>query len=187
MKPIYTIKELEQVKVLTHPLRLRIIEFLIDEPRTTRQVADLLEDKPSNLYYHFNQLEDAGLIEVVKTRQKGNLLEKYYRTVASEFVIDRSLFRIQGHAFQEMVETILEATGEEITKSLQNGKLIPEKEGNHLTIRKQLRGNREEIEAFYQKLEDLRTEAEKLAQGSEGEETYGLTLLFYPEAEREAK
>ena len=42
----YTLETLEQIKVLADPLRIRILEAFGEE-RTTKQVADLLGEKPT--------------------------------------------------------------------------------------------------------------------------------------------
>ena len=48
--------ELEQVKVLADPLRVRILETMALEERTTKQVAEELGEKPTRLYPHVEAL-----------------------------------------------------------------------------------------------------------------------------------
>lgn len=42
MKNIHQLKNLEQVKAMAHPIRLRILELLRNKPMTTKQVATVL-------------------------------------------------------------------------------------------------------------------------------------------------
>ena len=83
-REIYTLKDLDQVKVLADPLRIRILEALLEE-RTTKQVADLLGEKPTKLYHHVDALEKVGLIALSRTRQNRGTVEKYYLAVARTF------------------------------------------------------------------------------------------------------
>ena len=53
----FHISDLDQVKALAHPLRMRIIETLAGpEPMTTKQVAEALGEKPTRLYHHVDML-----------------------------------------------------------------------------------------------------------------------------------
>ena len=65
---VYTISSLDQVKVVADPLRVRILETIVLEPRTTKQIAEILGEKPTRLYHHVDALAEAGLIRLVDTR-----------------------------------------------------------------------------------------------------------------------
>ena len=89
---VYTIRDLAQLKVLADPFRVRILEAFCEEPRTTKQVAELLGEKPTKLYHHVDSLLGAELIELVSTRPVRGTLEKTYRGVARTFAADPSIF-----------------------------------------------------------------------------------------------
>lgn len=74
----------EIFEVLNNPLRFRILSRLV-EPSSIRQVAEELNVPPTRLYYHFNLLEDAGVIHVVETRKVGAMLQKIYQARAKAF------------------------------------------------------------------------------------------------------
>lgn len=74
----FVINDLETLKVLADPLRLRIIEAIGDKPHTVKQVAKMLGLPPNKLYYHVNLLEEHGLIRVVDTRIVSGIIEKIY-------------------------------------------------------------------------------------------------------------
>ena len=57
-----TLSDLDQVKVLADPLRIRILEEMCTAERTTKQVAQRLGEKPTKLYHHVEALERVGLI-----------------------------------------------------------------------------------------------------------------------------
>jgi len=74
-----------QWKAFSHPLRLRILEALVGEPRTNEELAAALGEQSGKLYFHTKKLLDAGLIVLDSTRQKGPITEKLYRAVARRF------------------------------------------------------------------------------------------------------
>jgi DNA-binding transcriptional ArsR family regulator len=55
-------------KALADPLRIRLLEWLAEAPRSARQLADCAGLPADRLYYHLGQLEEAGLIEVAEYR-----------------------------------------------------------------------------------------------------------------------
>jgi DNA-binding transcriptional ArsR family regulator len=80
-----TLADFQQIRALAHPLRLRILGLLAREPRTTKQVAELLGENHTKLYHHVQELECAKVIRLTETRQKRGTLEKYYQATAALF------------------------------------------------------------------------------------------------------
>jgi DNA-binding transcriptional ArsR family regulator len=66
---------------LRHPLRRRILHTLSKgEPRSPRQLAELLDQPLSNLSYHVRVLADCGAVKLVRTRQVRGSTQHFYRT-----------------------------------------------------------------------------------------------------------
>ena len=86
------IENLETLKVVADPLRLRILDAFGDKPHTVKQIAKVLEIPPNKLYYHVNMLEEHGLIRVVNTRLVSGIVEKTYRATAYLFVFSDEVF-----------------------------------------------------------------------------------------------
>src|SRR6202161_232290 len=80
-----TITDLRQIRALADPLRLRILELLVKEPRTTKQIADILREKHTKLYHHMQTLERAKIIRLTGTHRKRGTIEKYYQARAAMF------------------------------------------------------------------------------------------------------
>jgi DNA-binding transcriptional ArsR family regulator len=78
---------LNQVRVLAHPLRLKLLEVFARGPATTKQVARLLGESPTRLYHHVYALERVGLVRLVETKPNRGTVEKYYRTVSGAMAI----------------------------------------------------------------------------------------------------
>lgn len=89
----YQIENIEQMRALADQLRMRITEALAKQPMTVTQLGDLFGEVPAKIYYHVRELERVGLLKLVETREKGNMLEKYYRTVAKSINVPETLFQ----------------------------------------------------------------------------------------------
>ncbi len=89
----YELHSLEQMRTIADPLRLRIIEQLTRQAMTVTQLAELFGEVPSRLHYHVRELERVGLLKLVETREKGGILEKYYRAVAKTINAPGTLLR----------------------------------------------------------------------------------------------
>jgi DNA-binding transcriptional ArsR family regulator len=71
-------ERLEQLRVLAHPLRLRLFELFALAPRTTKQAATALGQPPTRLYHHVAELERVGLVRLRETRPNRGTIEKYF-------------------------------------------------------------------------------------------------------------
>ncbi len=87
----YRISETRQLKAVSNPVRMRMLEALIAAPHTATQLGAALNMAASRAHYHLKQLEAAGLCRLVEQREQSGILEKYYRAVAVRFHIDRTL------------------------------------------------------------------------------------------------
>lgn len=85
MAPAFEIKSRAQQRAYFHPVRLKILNFLVRERLTVSHVATRLEVHPANLTHHFRVLRQAGLIRLVEKRDIGRVVEKYYEAVAPVF------------------------------------------------------------------------------------------------------
>jgi DNA-binding transcriptional ArsR family regulator len=75
-----------QLKALFDPVRIRIASCL-KVPRTPKQVADIINIRPNNLYHHFRVLEKAGIIEHIETKPgKGFIKEDFFRLKEPEYL-----------------------------------------------------------------------------------------------------
>lgn len=194
-EPLKTLTDLEQIKTLADPLRLRMLEAFGDE-RTTKQVADLLEEKPTRLYHHVDALERAGLIRLTRTARKRGTTEKYYQAVAESFRAELGLFAPADGAetdpLFDLIDQTLDRTRLELREVLgAGGAAVLEEEGLHTFV---------EIEASPDRIDRLRTELMSVLDGlledaspdeSPGEETpdeklrgdqrrYRLTIALFP-------
>jgi|SRR5690625_3779439 predicted ArsR family transcriptional regulator len=75
----------KQQKVISNPLRSRIIALLYEQAMTPKQTADLLGKNPGTVYYHIQQLVKHDILEVESVSTEKGIIEKYYRSKAATF------------------------------------------------------------------------------------------------------
>lgn len=73
-----------------HPLRRRLLD-LLRAPASASELARRLELSRQKVNYHVRRLEEAGLVETVSERRKGNVVERVVRAVASRFFLSPEL------------------------------------------------------------------------------------------------
>lgn len=88
---VYEIESVEQLRAIADDLRQRIISVLIEHPMTVTQVGERLGVAAARAHYHVRELERVALVRLVQTRERGGILEKYYRAVARDFNVPRAL------------------------------------------------------------------------------------------------
>lgn len=189
---VYTLTGLEQVKVLADPLRIRILEAFCQE-RTTKQVAELIGEKPTKLYHHVDALERIGLISLIRTRQNRGTVEKYYQAVARAFRADTRIFNAAGTpeseqnaTIRQMVTTIFDQTASELTALVDRSENVTkalEEEG--IIAYLEIHGTKKEIKAIRARLRALLRSITAVAERAEGDakeplERHRLTLACYP-------
>lgn len=76
---------LDQQKLISSPLRVKIIYLLDEQAMTAKQVADELEKTAGSIHYHIQQLYNGGILEIVETKENRGIIEKYYRPKATYF------------------------------------------------------------------------------------------------------
>lgn len=184
----YTLEDLDQIKVLADPLRIRLLEAFCQE-RTTKQVADLLGEKATKLYHHVDALEKVGLIALARTRQNRGTVEKYYLAVARTFRADSRAFqpkrkgKNETSALRQMMSTIFDTTSAELASLIGRGEDATKgiEEEGILTFL--------EIRASKSELEEIRGKLQRIVQSvtrdvesatDSRQRRYRLTLAYYP-------
>ncbi len=116
---VYNLETVEQMRAIADPLRVGIVQALAHQAMTVTQLGDVLEAAPAKIHYHVRELERVGLLRLVETREKGGILEKYYRPVARNFAVPGALLSsapdestvILGDYLQRVSREFLQAVG----------------------------------------------------------------------------
>lgn len=126
------IDDIEIAKMMLD-VRKRNILDIAKEPVTVSQIAEELNEKQSRLYYHVKKLEDAGLLELVETRQHGNLIEKYYKRTkiaGKSFELDETLLKDHHDTVMDEIMKLLKPGLKLLQSELKKGKTDFEKQVN---------------------------------------------------------
>ena len=91
MKHYFVIETPEQLRVVSDPLRIRLLTMLITQEATGKQLGDQLQMPASKVHYHLRELESHGFIEVIRTQEKNGIVQKFYRAAAIDYVLSEDL------------------------------------------------------------------------------------------------
>ncbi|AEC51794.1 ArsR family transcriptional regulator [Pyrococcus sp. NA2] len=64
--PVMVISNKEQLRALSDPTRMKILELLRSHPMSVAEIAEKLGKDKSTIYRHIRALEEAGLVEEVE-------------------------------------------------------------------------------------------------------------------------
>lgn len=154
----------EHLKALGDGTRLSILDLLLERSASTSQLAEALAKPKGTVAHHLNVLLDAGLIQVVRTRQVRAMTEKFFGRSARTFLL-RGGFGPEHFLRQAMAEV----------EHLE----VDEKESKHgiFTLR-HARIPHERAAEYVQRLAELSDEF--AAEARDGDVVYGMILGVYP-------
>jgi len=90
---LYNLETVEQLRAIADPLRVRIVDALSQRALTATGLGEALGLPANKAHYHVRELEKVGLVRLVETREKGGILEKYYRAVAKTLDMPATLLQ----------------------------------------------------------------------------------------------
>jgi DNA-binding transcriptional ArsR family regulator len=82
------VSDVEALKALAHPDRLRILRQLQGAPKTAAAVGREVELTPQRVSYHIKKLEAAGLVRFARPGRKLWKEERLYVAMAQHFLVD---------------------------------------------------------------------------------------------------
>ena len=180
MKEVHTIKDLEHMRLLTDPLKLRLIQAFAEKGRTTKQVAAELGESVTKLYRHVDALHEAGLLVIEEEKQKRGTIERTFRAVAERFEADHSLFADDaGEEGAGAIRDMLRGAEAEILDAIANA----DDDSDQKAIVMRLRGkvSPERVDELQQSLSEwIESMQEAMDCESEDAEEFGGLIAFYP-------
>ena len=184
----FLITDVEQLKAVSDPLRLQIIDTMAEPPVrgwTAKELAARLGTKQTKLYHHLALLEERGFIRVAETRVVSGITEKRYAVVALSFRVDRSLVTGTAgtDAVSDMLDAIFEKAREEILAGQRSGLIDMSAEDFE---RRRMRLSASHARLSPASVKKVMRLIEKLDEIDDLDEAdgahYGLVLAFYPRA-----
>ena len=175
----YEIENIEQLRAIADMLRVRIIDLLLKQPMTATQIGDELGETPAKVHYHVRELEKAGLVRLVETREKGGILEKYYQPIAREFSVEKSLLSAPPDETLSATSTFLNQIKDSFQRALRWA--LQQKDTKpriglgvaHIYMTPQ------EQEQFSKQISEL-LKSYEVRRGIEGEQELVSAILLYP-------
>ncbi len=104
-----------QFRAISDPMRTRILNIILNEPATAKQIATRLGATPGAIGHHLHVLEEAGLAQIIARRLVRGIVAKYYTRTARlfQFEMPRDVtgphsvgLDLMTRARDEMAETI---------------------------------------------------------------------------------
>jgi molybdate-binding protein len=87
MTSIQNLRSFEQLKLLSDPRRLAILQQLMSGPASLTMLGKVFGEHPAWVRHHLKKLEAAGLVELVETRIQSGVVEKFYQARAGGFLV----------------------------------------------------------------------------------------------------
>ena len=92
MKEVHILNTLEEINIVSDPIRLKILMTLGRSPKNAQDLSDALGVSRSKIHYHLKILEKNGIIEVVDTELINGITQKYFLPVAKAFIPNSEIF-----------------------------------------------------------------------------------------------
>lgn len=182
------IQDLETLRALSDPLRLRMLELLA-RPQTVKEMAAQLGLGKTKLYYHLNLLEKHGIIRVARTRVVSGIIEKSYQVTAFSFRPASALLTGSEEGKAQgvfIIDSILDATRTDLTHGLRTGGLevgAESQEKKFLLGRVVMSLTPAQAASFYERFQALLAEVTQYETPAVDGRTYALTIAFFPKTE----
>lgn len=164
-------------KALSQATRLKMLPHL-SEPRTVKQIADMLRMDHHGLYHHMKVLEDAGIVKRVKTKRVHNLIEKYYQLTDNWVSVPYSREEADsaGLALSPLIQQAVFSMLEDLTETTKAGNDSGQVHRVWYKIRSdKLKKKHKEVEQIIKKFIEQLAELED----KDGDVTYSLNLVHF--------
>ena len=188
------ITDLETLKVISDPLRVRILERIglasdSGELTTVKQLSEFLDIPQTKLYYHIKLLEKHNLINVAETRVVSGIIEKHYQIRARRIRADLDISKHTNLDHDEgmaltltSITTMFDNAYNNIKKSFQH-RLQETEPGDDetatmLSSQAMLQLSPEQAEDFIAKVNELVNEFADI--NHPDGLVFGLTIVFNP-------
>ncbi len=183
IQDLFVIDTLEQLRAIADPLRQRILDIALTQRHTSTQIAEILGESAAKVHYHVRELERVGLVRLVETRERGGILEKYYRAVARAITVSPSLIQSmpKDEAFT-MLQGFLDGINADSKRAFARQLEVGHRQSQFRLTKERLYLNDAELDAFSEALHALFERFDHRVPDTDQQE-YTLSLIFHPAAD----
>ena len=150
----------QQMKALGNASRSQILDLVLERAATVTELSTALSRPKSSIAYHVDQLVDAGLVRVVRTRKVRAIEERFYGRTGRTIVIGKVAKQTSATTFLD--QAVAEAGRADEQLSTIRHARIPE----------------DRAEEFFARVNQLAEEFTTLPR--EGDVIYGFIASVYP-------
>ena len=134
VKPRDQIIDPRLIKVLAHPLRVRILAIFEQRVASPSEIAQELEASLGVVSYHVRRLEALGLIKLVRKTPRRGAVEHYYRADATHHIPDEAWAQVPTIVRQAMAGATLSEISARVNSAAAQGGF--DRDTAHLSITK---------------------------------------------------
>ena len=109
------------LRVMAHPLRMRLLAMLEERPQSPVKLASTLQVNLGLVSYHVKRLHEAGLIELVETHRRRGAVEHVYASKHAALFSDDAWRRLDRASRAQLLFPILQQTAEYAARAARAG------------------------------------------------------------------
>lgn len=184
-EPVTNITDPRWLRAISHPIRIRLLAMLDEEPASPVILASKLNQPLGTIAYHVRTLYDLGLLKLVSTRQRRGATEHYYKTTGRPQSSEEAWEGLDGISKQRLLTALIAKATDYATRSAAAGGFDGKEahiSTNALKLdKKGWDALAKESKKWLAKAEQIEREAaERLAaDGKSSETTVGMTLMLF--------
>lgn len=183
-EPVTNITDPRWLRAISHPIRIRLLAMLDEEPASPVILAAKLDQPLGTIAYHVRTLYDLGLLKLVSTRQRRGATEHYYKTTGHPQSSEEAWEGLDTISKQRLLTALIAKATDYATRSAAAGG-FDTKEAHISTNALKLDQKgwdalAKESKKWMAKAEQIEREAaERLAESDGSATTVGMTLMLF--------
>ena len=120
-EPVTNITDPRWLRAISHPIRIRLLAMLDEEPASPVILASKLNQPLGTIAYHVRTLYDLGLLKLVSTRQRRGATEHYYKTTGHPASSAEAWERLDTISKQRLLTALIAKATDYATRSAAAG------------------------------------------------------------------
>ena len=183
-EPVTNITDPRWLRAISHPIRIRLLAMLDEEPASPVILAAKLNQPLGTIAYHVRTLYDLGLLKLVSTRQRRGATEHYYKTTGHPVSSEEAWEGLDAISKQRLLTALIAKATDYATRSAAAGG-FDAKEAHISTSSIKLDQQgwaelAEESKKWLARVGELEREAaERIGDGSASGLNVGVTLMLF--------
>jgi DNA-binding transcriptional ArsR family regulator len=120
-EPVTNITDPRWLRAISHPIRIRLLAMLDEEPASPVILASKLNQPLGTIAYHVRTLYDLGLLKLVSTRQRRGATEHYYKTTGHPASSEEAWEGLDAISKQRLLTALIAKATDYATRSAAAG------------------------------------------------------------------